>query len=116
LVEANGGQPTRADLDTDIFVGLLYEIEVVTVTLDRDGQKRSPEHWYSIVRAIHPLKNQRPPTLQPQNPKPFNSSTRETQATHSTDQHSNTVNTPLAEQERAREVRTKARAGKEEKN
>ncbi len=98
LVEVNGEQPTRADASIDVFVGVLYDIEVVTVTKDRDGKPRPPEHWYSIVREIHPCKSGSATTRtsQPFNPKPFNSSTRETQATLSTDQHSNTVNTPLA--------------------
>jgi hypothetical protein len=32
----------------EIFVGVLYAIEVVTVKTDRNGNPRSPEHWYSI--------------------------------------------------------------------
>ena len=114
LVEVNGGQPTQAHLEMDIFIGVLYDIDIETVTLDPDEEKRAPEHWYSVVRAIHPCKNQTPPTLQPANPEPLNSSTRETQSTHSTDQHSNTVNIPLAkQQERKRDVRTKARSRSE---
>jgi hypothetical protein len=97
LVEVNGKQPTRADANTDVFVGVLYNIEVVTVTNDRDGKPRLPEHWYSIVRAIHPCNpgcagTRTPPTLTPE---PFNSSTQRTQTTLSTDQHSN-IPTPLA--------------------
>jgi hypothetical protein len=80
-----------------IFVGVRFDIEVVTVTHDRDGKPRAPEHWYSIVRQIHPCKagqaGER--TLQPSNPLPSNPPT---QGTLTTDQHSNTANTPLAEE------------------
>jgi hypothetical protein len=53
LVEANGDQPPSLEADVDIFVGLLYEIEVETVTKDRNGKPRLPVHWYSVVRSIH---------------------------------------------------------------
>jgi len=102
LVEVNGEQPTRSDTDMDLFVGVTYAITVETVTTDRNGKPRQPEHWYSIVRDIHPVRSCAPPapprTFQPINPQPINSSTTETQTTHSTDQHSNTVNTPRAKQ------------------
>jgi hypothetical protein len=103
LVEVNGEQPTAASVDMEIFVAVLYDIEVETVKTGRDGKPYSPEHWYSIVREIHPCKqgSDCTRTLQPSNPVPFNPSTLGTQTTLATDQHSNTVNTPLgkAEQE-----------------
>jgi hypothetical protein len=79
----------------EIFVGVLYDIEVVTVTKDRDGQPRSPEHWYSLVRGIRRSKTgaDSQPTSQPTNPLPSNPPTHVTDATY---QHSNTVNIPLA--------------------
>jgi len=95
-VEVNGDQRPSLEAGMEIFVGVRYEIEVATVEHDRDGKRRSPEHWYSIVRQIHPLKAnpEAVRTLQPSNPVPFNTST---QTTLTTDQHSNTANTPLAE-------------------
>jgi hypothetical protein len=100
-VEVNGDQPRSPEAWLEIFVGILYDIEVVTVQQDRNGKARSPEHWYSIVREIHPYARGGA-TSQPFNPKPLNSLTQRTQTTHSTDQHSNTVNTPLAEREARR--------------
>jgi len=97
-VEVNGDQPPSLEAGMEIFVGVRYEIEVVTVKQDRDGKPRTPEHWYSIVRDIHPCKasaNSRT-TPQPFNPVPSNPSTQRTRATSSTDQQSNTANTPPA--------------------
>ena len=95
FVEVNGQQPSSASVGMEIFVGVRYEIEISTVTQDREGKPRTPEHWYSIVRNIHVAA----PTLQHSNLSPFNPSTHRTQTTHSTDQHSNTENTPLTERE-----------------
>jgi hypothetical protein len=109
LVEVNGEQPSSPNAGVEIFVGVLYDIEVATVTTDRDGKPRLPEHWYSIVREIHPRKAspEAVRTLQPLNTVPFNPST---QTTLITDQHSNTVNTPLAK------GREKRREGKSAQN
>ena len=109
LVEVNGGQPSSPNAGTDIFVGVFYDIEVVTVTEDRNGNARKAEHWYSIVREIHPCKA--PPcsrTSQPSNPEPFNPSTQRTQTTLRTDQHSNTANTPLASEREKRSEKKSA--------
>jgi hypothetical protein len=94
-VEVNGEQPPSLQAGMEIFVSVRYEIEVVTVTHDRNGKPRAPEHWYSVVREIHPCKAnpEAVRTLQPLNTVPFNTST---QTTLATDQHSNTVNTPRA--------------------
>ena len=62
-VEVNGDQPPSLEAGMEIFVGVRYEIKVVTVKQDRDGKPRAPEHWYSIVREIHPCK---PGTTTPQ--------------------------------------------------
>jgi hypothetical protein len=96
-VEVNGEQPPSLEAGMEIFVGIGYEIEVVTVQLDRNGKPRTPEHWYSIVREIHPCK---PGTTTPQplNTRPSNPSTQRTHTTLATDQHSNTENTPLADE------------------
>jgi hypothetical protein len=94
-VEVNGAQPTSQDVSIEIFAGRFYEIEVETVTKDRNLKERQPEHWYSIVREIHAAA----PTLQHSNSSSFNPSTLRTQTTHVTDQHSNTKNTPLTERE-----------------
>jgi len=94
-VEANGAQPVGSEVTMRIFERLAYEITVETVTKDRHGKERSPAHWYSIVREIHVARAL--PTVQHANTSPFNSSTQRTQTTHSTDQHSNTGNTPLTE-------------------
>jgi hypothetical protein len=82
----------------EIFVGVLCDIEVVTVNTDRHGKPTSPEHWYSIVREIHLCKqcSAEKRTLEPSHPVPSNPLTPRTQTTLTTDQHSNTVNTPLA--------------------
>jgi hypothetical protein len=96
FVEVNGEQPTSASAAMEIFTGLRYHIQVATVTQDRNGKGRAPEHWYSIVREIHPLGLGCTPTVQPSNPEPLNRSTPRTQITLLTDQHSNTVNRPLA--------------------
>jgi hypothetical protein len=95
LVEVNGEQPANSNAGAGIFVGILYDIAVVTVTEDRNGKRRPPEHWYSVVHEIHPCKqgSAGTRTLEPSNLVPFNLST---QTTLPTDQHSNTVNTPLA--------------------
>jgi hypothetical protein len=53
LVEANGDQPPSLEADMDTFVGLFYDIEVVTVTKDRNGKPLLPVHHYSVVRSIH---------------------------------------------------------------
>ncbi len=53
LVEANGDQPPSLETGVDIFVGLLYDIEVETVTKDRNLKPRLAVHWYSVVRSIH---------------------------------------------------------------
>jgi hypothetical protein len=113
FVEVNGAQPTGANVGTDIFVGVRYDIEVATVTQDRDGKPRPAEHWYSIVREIHPCKagpNSKP-TLQPFNTGPLNTQTQRTQGTLATDQHSNTVNTPLAEKRETRLRMSLSRTG-----
>ncbi|MGA2373390.1 MAG: hypothetical protein ABSG11_22260, partial [Candidatus Korobacteraceae bacterium] len=52
-VEVNGEQPIAANAEMEIFVGALYDIEVVTVTHERDGKSKAPEHHYSIVRGVH---------------------------------------------------------------
>ena len=95
-VEVNGSQPAGSEVTMRIFVGIAYEIVVETVTKDRHGKERRPEHCYSTVREIHVAG--RAATAQHSNPSSFNSSTQRTQTTHSTDQHSNTENTPLTEQ------------------
>jgi hypothetical protein len=110
MVEVNGEQPASATAEVEILVGLLYDIEVVTVKTDREGKPRPPEHWYSIVREIHPRKAnpEGVRTLQRLNTVPFNPST---QTTLSTDQHSNTINTPQAE---AREKRRENKSVQDE--
>ncbi len=98
LVEVNGDQPGRLDTGVELFVGLHYEITVETVKTDRDGKHRAPEHWYSVVRGIRLCKSIPASLRTPQhlNLVPSNPSTLGTRTTLSTDQHSNTVNTPLA--------------------
>jgi hypothetical protein len=96
LVELNGAQPLGPETSLEIFQARFYEITVETVTMDRARNQRSQEHWYSIVREIHPAPSL---TLQPTNNSPFNPSTLITQRTYTTDQHSNTGNTPLTKQE-----------------
>jgi hypothetical protein len=107
LVEVNGEQPSSPNAGVEIFVGVLYDIEVVTVKTDRNGDPRPPEHWYSIVREIHPCKSslETVRTLQPLNPVPFNPLT---QTTLPTDQHSNTINTPQAEATKKRREKKSA--------
>jgi len=107
FVEVNGGQPPGAKAGMEVFFGILYDIEVVTVKTDREGRPRPLEHWYSIVREIHPCKAnpEAVRTLQPLNTVPFNTST---QATPTTDQHSNTANTPLAEEGKRRRKKKSA--------
>jgi hypothetical protein len=97
-VEVNGEQPPTLEVGIEIFVGIRYEIEVVTLKTDRNGKPRSPEHWYSIVKDIHTLKLGAT-TSQPFNPVPTNPLTQRTHTTLTTDQHSNTENTPLADAE-----------------
>jgi hypothetical protein len=94
-VEVNGAQPPSLEAGIEIFVGVRYEIEVVTVKTDGSGNPRSSEHWYSVVKSIHPCKAGRT-TPQPSNPLPSNPPTQGTRTTLTTDQHSNTENTPLA--------------------
>jgi hypothetical protein len=93
-VELNGGQPPGPEVTMQIFENRLYQITVETVKQDRNGKERPAEHWYSVVREIHLA----PPPLQHPNTAILNSSTQRTQSTHSTDQHSNTENTPLTEE------------------
>jgi hypothetical protein len=85
LVEVNGEQPTRPDVDMTVFVGGLYRITVETVTKNRKGEPLAPEHWYSIVREIHPATPSRPFN-------PRNSGNLENPLT---DQPSNLGNLPL---------------------
>jgi len=54
LVEVNGEQPTRPDVDMSVFENRLYRITIETVTQNRKGEPLTPEHWYSIVRKIRP--------------------------------------------------------------
>jgi len=70
-VEVNGDQPPSLEAGMEIFIGVRYDIEVVTVKLDREGKPRAPEHWYSIVREIH-LCKRGTTTSQPSNPQPSN--------------------------------------------
>jgi hypothetical protein len=95
-VEVNGDQPPSLEAGMEIFIGVRYEIDVVTVNTDRNGKPRSPEHWYSVVKSIHPRKSGTT-TPQPSNSLPSNPSTQRTYTTLTTDQHSNTKNTPLAD-------------------
>ena len=93
LVEVNGGQPTLPDTGADLFVNVLYDIEVVTVTNDRDGKPRLCAEWYSKVGEIHPVRSTTPQHF---NSLPAHPSTQKNSSTPSTDQQSNTVNTPQA--------------------
>jgi hypothetical protein len=95
-VEVNGAQPEGPEVTMRIFERRLYEITVETVTRDRNGKERRPEHWYSVIREIH-LACAAPTALHA-NTSPTNPSTEKTQTTHSTDQHSNIENLPLTEQ------------------
>ncbi len=85
LVEVNGEQPTRPDVDVAVFAGRLYRITVETVTKNRKGEPLAPEHWYSIVREIHPVGPSRP--FNPRNPGNLGNPL--------TDQPSNLENLPL---------------------
>ena len=85
LVEVNGAQPTRPDVDVAVFSGRFYRIAVETVTKNRKGEQLAPEHWYSIVRDIHPVAPSRPINR-------CNSGNLENPLT---DQPSNLVNLPL---------------------
>src|SRR5215831_20386626 len=67
-VELNGDQPSAPEVTMRIFEGRWYEITVETVKLDRNGKERRPEHWYSVVREIHPAAA---PTRQHCNTSPF---------------------------------------------
>jgi hypothetical protein len=95
-VEVNGGQPQGPEVTMRIFESLLYDITVETVTRDRNGKERRPEHWYSVIREIH--LSRAAPTALHANLSPANPSTEKTQTTHSTDQHSNIQNPPLTGQ------------------
>jgi hypothetical protein len=94
-VEVNGEQPPSLEAGMEIFVGVRYEIDVVTVKTDRNGNPRPPEHWYSVVKGILPCKPGKT-SSQLSNPSPSNPSTQGTPLTLTSDQHSNTENTPLA--------------------
>ncbi len=89
LVEVNGEQPTGPDVDMTVFVGGLYGITVETVTKNRKGEPLVPEHWYSIVREIHPATPSRPFNLR-------NSGNLENPLT---DQPSNLGNLPLGKRQ-----------------
>jgi hypothetical protein len=104
LVEVNGDQPAGKTVEMEVFVGVIYDVQVGTVKTKSNGEPLSPEHWYSIVRDIHPQRTVSPHmrTVQPSNLVPFNPSTSQTLRTPVTDQHSNTVNTPLAKGEKKR--------------
>ena len=93
-VEANGGQPMGPEVTLRIFEGLHCEIRVETVTKDRHGKERRPEHWYSIIREVRIAKAAAAPG-QHSNTPPSNLSTEKNKATNSTDQHSNPENPPL---------------------
>ena len=84
-VEVNGEQPTRPDVDVSAFEGGLYRITVETVSKNRKGEPLSQEHWYSIVREIHPAAPSRP----------FNSVNSGNLGNPLTDQPSNLLNLPL---------------------
>jgi hypothetical protein len=84
-VEANGGQPTRPDVDVSILGGRWYAITVETVATNRKHEPLAPDHWYSIVRKMRPIAApSRPSNLQ-------NSGNLENL---STDQPSNRINLP----------------------
>lgn len=85
LVEVNGAQPTRPDVDVAVFAGRLYEITVETVTKNRKAEQLASEHWYSTVRKIHPLSASRP----------FNPKNLGNSGNPLTDQPSNVGNLPL---------------------
>jgi hypothetical protein len=86
LVEVNGEQPTRPDVDDlTMFAGRLYRITVETVTKNGKGEPLASEHWYSTVRKIHPVT---PST-------PFNPCNSGNLGNPLTDQPSNLGNLPL---------------------
>jgi hypothetical protein len=87
-VEVNGDQPTRPDVDASIFVDRLYRISVETVNKNRNSEPLPAEHWYSIVRKIHPVSPSTPFNL-PDSGNPQNL------GNPSTDQPSNLDNLPL---------------------
>jgi len=91
-VEQNGAQPGSSEVTMRIFERVLFCVSVETVTRDRNGNERAPEHWYSIARDIH---RARPDCPQHLNTAPANTSTERTITL--IDQHSNKANTPLAE-------------------
>jgi hypothetical protein len=87
LVEVNGEQPLRPDVDdVTIFVGRLYRITIENVITNGKGEPLAPPHWYSIVRTIHPVA---PFT-------PFNPRNSQNLVNPLTDQPSNPVNPPQA--------------------
>jgi len=100
LVEINGEQPTRPDVDVKVFENRLYRVIVETVTKNRKGEPLAPEHWYSTVRSIHPA-----PPLRPFNP--VNSGNL---GNPLTDQPSNLGNLPLGR----RRVAQERKEGKDE--
>jgi len=69
-VSVNGAQPASSEVTLRIFQGVLFCLSVETVKKDRHGNQRAPEHWYSVVRAIHPA---RPDCPQHSNTAPANS-------------------------------------------
>lgn len=86
LVEVNGEQPTRPDLDdVTMFAGRLYRITVETVSTNGKGEPLASAHWYSTVRKIHPVA---PST-------PFNPCNSGNLGNPLTDQPSNLGNLPL---------------------
>lgn len=89
LVEVNGEQPTRPDVDVSVFAGRLYRITVETVTKNRKDESLALEHRYSIVREIHPVTPSRP--LNPRNIGNLENPL--------TDQPSNLGNLPLGKRE-----------------
>jgi hypothetical protein len=93
LVEVNGEQPTRPDVDMTVFENRLYRITVETVTKNRKGEPLAPEHWYSIVRKIHPVA---PST-------PFNPRNSGNLGNPLTDQPSNLGNLPLGKRHNAKD-------------
>jgi hypothetical protein len=70
-VQANGAQPTSAATNLDIFVGRLFQIQVSTVTKDRNENPLCPAEQYSVIRncsAVLTLQPYNPLTQQPDNP------------------------------------------------
>ena len=93
LVEVNGDQPTRPEVDMAVFENRFYRITVETVTKDRRGEPLAPEHWYSIVRKICSAA-----AFRPSNP-----NNSENSGNPLTDQPSNLVNLPLGKKRLAQE-------------